>query len=58
MRQMTRSKRAGGKKKGSRATFSGSRGWIAAGTLAVYGVMGGAKSSLAAKALIGINVKF
>jgi catecholate siderophore receptor len=31
----------------SKATFGGSRGWIAAGTLAAYAVMGGTKSALA-----------
>ena len=49
MKRMTRSKRAGGNKNRSQATFGGTRGWIAAGTLAAYSVMGGAKAALAAK---------
>jgi catecholate siderophore receptor len=35
------------KKSAGRAMFGGSRGWIAAGTLAAYSVIGGAKSALA-----------
>ncbi len=48
MKQMTRKTTAVIKKKNARATsFSGTRGWIAAGTLAAYAVMGGTKSALA-----------
>ncbi len=46
MRQMTR-RMAVNKKSAGRPRFSGSRGWIAAGTLAAYSVMGGTKSALA-----------
>jgi catecholate siderophore receptor len=35
------------KKGAGRPRFGGSRGWIAAGTLAAYSVMGGTKSALA-----------
>jgi catecholate siderophore receptor len=38
-----------GKKSEDRAMFGSTRGWIAAGTLAAYAVMGGTKSALAAK---------
>jgi catecholate siderophore receptor len=38
---------AGKKKSAARARFGGTRGWIAAGTLAAYAVMGGTKSALA-----------
>ncbi len=43
MRQMTRGSRRAG-----RTMFEGTREWIAAGTLAAYAVMGGAKSAIAA----------
>jgi catecholate siderophore receptor len=49
MRQMTRKRMAGGKKSAGRAMFWGTRGWIAAGTLAAYAVIGGPRSSLAEK---------
>jgi catecholate siderophore receptor len=49
MRQMTRKRMAGRKKCAGRAMFGGTRGWIAAGTLAAYAVMGGTRSSLAEK---------
>src|SRR5205823_9389525 len=49
MRQMTRRTIAGRKKSAGRAMFGGTRGWIAAGTLAAYSVMGGTKSVLAEK---------
>jgi catecholate siderophore receptor len=45
MRQTTR--RMAVKKSAGRPRFGGSRGWIAAGTLAAYSVMGGTKSALA-----------
>jgi catecholate siderophore receptor len=45
MRQSTR-KTTSGKKK-SRAGIGGSRGWIAAGTLAAYAAMGGSKAAMA-----------
>jgi catecholate siderophore receptor len=46
MKQMTQRTMAN-KKSASRAMFGGTRGWIAAGTLAAYAAMGGAKSALA-----------
>ena len=49
MRHMTRRTMAGRKKTAARATFGGTRGWIAAGTLAAYAVMGGTKPALAEK---------
>src|SRR5260370_41250672 len=49
MRQMTRRTMAGRKKSAGRAMFGGTRGWIAAGTLAAYAAMGGTKSTLAEK---------
>jgi catecholate siderophore receptor len=49
MRQTTRRTKAGRRKNPCRATFGGTRGWIAAGTLAAYAVMGGTKSALAEK---------
>jgi catecholate siderophore receptor len=49
MRQMTRNRIAGRKKSPGRAMFWGTRGWIAAGTLAAYAVIGGTSSSLAEK---------
>jgi catecholate siderophore receptor len=51
MKQMTRSKskRTATRKSESRVMFGGSRGWIAAGTLAAYSVMAGTKPALAAK---------
>jgi catecholate siderophore receptor len=49
MKQMTRSKRMATRKNESRAMFGGSRGWIAAGTLAAYSVMAGTKPAMAAK---------
>jgi catecholate siderophore receptor len=52
MKPMTRRTTMGnkGKKKDAgRAMFRGTRGWIAAGTLAAYAAMGGTKSALAAK---------
>src|SRR5260370_2140829 len=49
MRQMTRRTMAGRKKSAGRAMFGGTRGWIAAGTLAAYGVMAGTKSAQAEK---------
>jgi catecholate siderophore receptor len=49
MRQMTRKRIAGSKKSPGRAMFWGTRGWIAAGTLAAYAVIGGTRSSLAEK---------
>src|ERR1700716_1919214 len=42
MRQRTRRTMADGKKRAGRAMF-GTRGWIVAGTLAAYAVMGGTK---------------
>jgi catecholate siderophore receptor len=48
MKPMTRRTMVG-KKSASRGMFGGTRGWIAAGTLAAYSVMGGTKSALAAK---------
>jgi catecholate siderophore receptor len=50
MKQMTRSKskRTATRKSESRVMFGGSRGWIAAGTLAAYSVMAGTKPALAA----------
>lgn len=47
MRQTTRRMTAVNKKSAGRPRFGGSRGWIAAGTLAAYSVMGGTKSALA-----------
>ena len=47
MKPMTR--RTKGSKTAGRGMFGGTRGWIAAGTLAAYSVMGGTKSALAAK---------
>ena len=49
MKQMTRSKRTPRNNDESRAMFGGSRGWIAAGTLAAYSVMAGTKPAMAAK---------
>jgi catecholate siderophore receptor len=53
MRHMTRRTMAGKKKSAARpmfpGTFPGTRGWIAAGTLAAYAVMGGTRSALAEK---------
>src|SRR5258707_15115232 len=49
MRHVTRRKMTIKKKSAGRATFGGTRGWIAAGTLAAYSVMGGMKSALAEK---------
>ena len=40
---------AGKKRSAGRGIFGGTRGWIAAGTLAAYSVMGGTKSVLAEK---------
>jgi catecholate siderophore receptor len=48
MKPMTR-RTMGKKKSASRGMFGGTRGWIAAGTLVAYSVMGGTKSALAAK---------
>jgi catecholate siderophore receptor len=45
MKQSTRKTTAGKKK--SRAGIGGSRGWIAAGTLAAYAAMGGTKAAIA-----------
>jgi catecholate siderophore receptor len=50
MKQTTR-KTTPGKKK-SRARIGGSRGWIAAGTLAAYAAMGGTKAAMALMASI------
>lgn len=47
MTQVTRKTMAGKRK--NAATFAGTRGWIAAGTLAAYSIMGGTKSALAVK---------
>jgi len=47
MRHMTRRTMTGRKKSAARAMFGGTRGWIAAGTLAAYAVMGGTRSALA-----------
>jgi catecholate siderophore receptor len=47
MRQRTRRTMAARKKGEGRAMFGGTRGWIAAGTLAAYAVMGGTKPALA-----------
>ena len=47
MKQMTQRTRR--KKSAGRTMFGGTRGWIAAGTLAAYAVMGGTKSALASK---------
>ena len=49
MKQMTRSKRMATRKNESRVMFGGSRGWIAAGTLAAYSVMAATKPAMAAK---------
>src|SRR5580704_2387310 len=49
MRPMTRKRMPGRKKSAGRAMFWGTRGWIAAGTLAAYAVIGGPRSSLAEK---------
>jgi catecholate siderophore receptor len=49
MKQTTRRTMIGKKKSAERAMFGGTRGWIAAGTLAAYAVMGSTKSALAAK---------
>ena len=49
MNQKTRRTMTVKKKRAGRATFRGTRGWIAAGTLAAYAVMGGTKSALAEK---------
>jgi catecholate siderophore receptor len=49
MRHMTRRTMAGKKKSAARPMFRGTRGWIAAGTLAAYAVMGGTRSALAEK---------
>ena len=49
MRHMTRRKMTVKKKIAGRATLGGTRGWIAAGTLAAYSVMGGTRSALAEK---------
>jgi catecholate siderophore receptor len=48
MKRVTRRTMAG-KKSAGWAMFGRTRGWIAAGTLAAYSVMGGTKSALAAK---------
>src|SRR5437879_4965504 len=50
MKQVTRRTMAGKKGTASRSIFGGTRGWIAAGTLAAYSVIGGTKSGLAEKA--------
>src|ERR1700758_968540 len=50
MTQVKRQTMEGWKGSAGRAIFSGTRGLIAAGTLAAYSVVGGAKSALAAKA--------
>src|SRR5437868_10630505 len=50
MKQVTRRTMAGKKGTASRSIFGGTRGWIAAGTLAAYSVIGGTKSALAEKA--------
>ena len=47
MTQKMRRTAVGKKKSAGRAMFGGTRGWIAAGTLAAYAVMGGTKSALA-----------
>jgi catecholate siderophore receptor len=47
MKQMTRRTKAH-KKAARRTMFHGTRGWIAAGTLAAYAVLGGTKSAIAA----------
>jgi catecholate siderophore receptor len=49
MKQMTRSKRMATRRNQSRVMFGGSRGWLAAGTLAAYSVMAAAKPAMAAK---------
>jgi catecholate siderophore receptor len=49
MRQMTRKTMADRKKKAGRTMFGRTRGWIAAGTLAAYAVIGGTRSALAEK---------
>jgi catecholate siderophore receptor len=49
MKQTVRRTMVGKQKSAERAMFRGTRGWIAAGTLAAYAVMGGTKSALAAK---------
>src|SRR3981189_1860337 len=49
MRQMTRRTMAGRKKSAGRGVFGGTRGWVAAGTLAAYSVMSGTKFALAEK---------
>ena len=47
MTQKRRRTLVGKKKSAGRGMFGGTRGWIAAGTLAAYAVMGGTKSALA-----------
>jgi catecholate siderophore receptor len=47
VKQMKRRTIANSRKKGGLAVIRGSRGWIAAGTLAAYAVAGGTKSALA-----------
>ena len=47
MTQQRRRTLVGKKKSAGRSMFGGTRGWIAAGTLAAYAVMGGTKSALA-----------
>jgi len=47
MTQQRRRTLVGKKKRAGRSMFGGTRGWIAAGTLAAYAVMGGTKSALA-----------
>ena len=42
-------KRAAKKKSTGRTILGGTRGWVAAGTLAAYSVMGGTRSALAQK---------
>src|SRR5437899_10052583 len=50
MKHVRRKKMAGKKRSAGRSIFGGTRGWIAAGTLAAYSVIGGTKSALAEKA--------
>ena len=49
MAQKTQRTMIGKKKSAARTMFRGTRGWIAAGTLAAYSVSGGTKAALAEK---------
>src|SRR5258708_31603876 len=49
MRYMTRRTMAGRKKSAARATFGGTRGWIAAGTLGAHAGLGGTEPGVGAE---------